>query len=86
MNESEDYYVTAFSAQFLYCNFGADRLAIEVRRPRFSIASVHNYANCCFRALRFARSVFPAASPHLMLLSEDPQTSQHRLLQRWHAT
>ncbi|HET6975575.1 MAG TPA: hypothetical protein VFI24_04585 [Pyrinomonadaceae bacterium] len=23
MNESEDYYVTAFSAQFLCCNFGA---------------------------------------------------------------
>jgi hypothetical protein len=33
VNESEDFYVTAFSAQYHRCNFGAERLAIEVEVP-----------------------------------------------------
>jgi hypothetical protein len=31
VNESVDFYVTAFSAHFHLCNFGAERLTIEIK-------------------------------------------------------
>src|SRR4030095_2493488 len=72
------------SAAITSCDHAARR---EEKKECDNANLFHCYLQLsCFPALRFVRPVFPAASPHLMLLSENPESSQHPLLPRWCAT